>query len=714
MKTNLFILAAAASVLLASSGCSDDRDFLSGEGSVIITPSFNTDVKVVSRASLEEELSDSFILWISSEKGLVRKYEGMSNVPADGVKLLGGNYVAEGWAGDSVSASFDSRYFKGRAPFTITSGVSRVELVCKIANVLASVKYDDSVDEVLSDYTMTVSHKRGSLDFEGRDERKGYFMMPTGVSDLTWTLTGKQSDGSTFTKTGTIADVKSATEYVLTVQYNPKEDQVGAGFITISVDETTVDVEDEIVITSAPTIKGVGYNIANTVYGEEGNIGKKSVYVTAATSLKNLVLESDALTPIISGKDVDLMTATSSVISSLENAGIDFTYNYDADNDISNLKLNFNDQFTATLTGETVFNISATDNNNKTTTAVLTINATDPTVEATSTSDTSADIWATQATIYGNVLKDTSDAVGFDYRQAGTSAWIHVDGVVSGRSTSYYATLTGLKAGTTYEYRATAGEFVSTTIYQFTTESAAQLPNCGFEDWSKNGKTVLVCADSDGKDMFWDSGNHGSSKMSKNLTTSNSDIKHGGNYSAELKSQFVGVGTIGAFAAGNVFVGQYLGEEDTTKGIIGWGREFTSRPSKLKGYVKYTPATVTYGATGVISVGDMDQGQIFIALVDDSKMSYGSYSGWPQIVATKDLTNYSFKETNSNVIAYGELIFTEATAGDGMVEFEIDLKYKRTDIKPSNIIVTCSASRYGDYYAGGPSVMYIDDFELVY
>ena len=78
-------------------------------------------------------------------------------------------------------------------------------------------------------------------------------------------------------------------------------------------------------------------------------------------------------------------------------------------------------------------------------------------------------------------------------------------------------------------------------------------------------------------------------------------------------------------------------------------------------------------------------------------------------------TAMAFAKDGANVIAYGEKIFTEAVGGESsMVQFEIPLNYVRTDIKPSNIIITCSASQYGDYYSGGPSVMYLDDFELVY
>ena len=60
-------------------------------------------------------------------------------------------------------------------------------------------------------------------------------------------------------------------------------------------------------------------------------------------------------------------------------------------------------------------------------------------------------------------------------------------------------------------------------------------------------------------------------------------------------------------------------------------------------------------------------------------------------------------------------MFTEATAGDGMIEFEIPIEYFKSNIKAANIVVTMSASRYGDYFTGGDgSTMWVDDLELVY
>ena len=89
--------------------------------------------------------------------------------------------------------------------------------------------------------------------------------------------------------------------------------------------------------------------------------------------------------------------------------------------------------------------------------------------------------------------------------------------------------------------------------------------------------------------------------MNKNVTKPESTIKHGGNYSAKLESQFVGIGSIGKFAAGNAFIGKYLAT-DGTDGILGFGRPFATRPSALKVYVKYTPSEVAYTSSSVPDV----------------------------------------------------------------------------------------------------------------
>lgn len=722
----LYIAGALIAGMAVVTSCSDSHDYaLEGEGKVLISASYSNDVKIASRATLEEELSSSTIIWISGTKGLVRKYEGLDNLPADGIKLVSGNYVAEAWAGDSVSASFDSKYYKGRTPFTITTGTTRVELPCRIANVVASVDYDEEVDKVLSDYTLTVGHSRGSLDFVGKDTRKGYFMMPSGSKNLTWKLTGTLSDGTTFTKEDVIENVEPATEYILHVTYTPSTTNNGGAFIEIVVDESTVDSEDEIVITVAPNIVGTTFDVKQGITGQPGMFEKKSLYITAAAALKNVVLESTLLASVIGGNDIDLMTAGESVSASLRSAGIEWTYVYNDVEDISNMKINLNEEWLNTLTvGEYQLKVTATDMLGKSTSVNMPIVVTEAKVEAVEVSAVAPTTWATKATIYGRILDGAAVSPALEYRQSGSTTWLSATTTIVG--TDMTAEITGLRPGTTYEYRAVCSGFESAPR-SITTESALQLSNASFEEWQvKSGRNATLIY-ADGTEMFWDSGNHGSATLQKQVTTPDGTYVNSGSYSALLTSQKVALFGVGRFAAGNIFIGQYL-KTDGTDGILGWGRQFGSRPKALRGYVRYEPAQITYNDCQIESkksemaahVGETDQGIIYIVILsDDNKMTASSVDSgknatWPIVVETK--SGQIFDVSRPNVIGYGELIL-DATATDtsnGMVEFEIPINYTKTDVKGANIAITCSASRYGDYFCGGDSKMWIDDFQLVY
>lgn len=722
----LYIAGAVATGLMLTASCSDNHDYdLQGEGKLMLSASFSNDVKVASRATLEEELSESTIIWISSTKGLVRKYEGLQNLPADGIKLLGGNYVAEAWAGDSVSASFDAKYYKGRAPFTITSGTTRVELPCRIANVVASVDYSENLDGVLSDYTLTVGHSRGSLEFVGQEQRKGYFMMPSGSKNLNWTLSGKLADGSVFTKDGTIENVQPATEYVMHVTYTPSSSDNGGAFINIVIDETTIDSEDEILITVAPDIMGTSFDIKQGITGQPGMFDKKSVYITASSALKNVILDSQLLTASVGGNDIDLMTAEESVSDALRASGIEWFYVYNEAEDISNMKINLNEEWlNAIAAGEYVMDITAVDAVGKKSTVSMPLIVTNAKVEAVETAADAATTWATSATVCGRVLDSSVTDARIEYRKEGDTQWIAANTVTDGADLS--AEISGLTPGTTYEYRVVCEGFESQSK-RVTTENALQLPNAGFEDWQvKSGRNATLIY-AEGSEMFWDSGNHGSATLQKQVTTPDGTYSHSGNYSALLSSQKVALFGIGRFAAGNIFVGQYL-KTDGTDGILGWGRTFGSRPKALKGYVRYEPATISYNDCDKKAlpekyqemeshVGQMDQGAIYIVILDnDNKMTAssvdsGKETSWPIVVETKK--GQIFDVNRPNVIGYGQLIL-DATGGDGMIEFEVPIEYFRKDVKAANIAVTCSASRYGDYFCGGDSKMWIDDFELVY
>jgi len=726
----IFFACAAIAGLLSFSGCSDDINFgeQDGEGRVLLSPVLKSDVaKARSRAALtDDELAGNAIVWISNSKGVVRKFQGIDNVPVEGVWLVADNYVAEVWAGDSVPASFDHKQFKGLERFSVSGGQTvQVQIECRIANTVVEVRYDDVVDQCLTDYAVTVGHSgaEGTLVFNGREDegRPAYYMMPSSDKNLSWTLTGKKLDGSDYMRQGKIENVQPATKYVLTFTHNddPTLGDFGGAFIDVVVDETEIEVADVIEIMAPPTLKGLNFDLNEVIKGESGRLDEKKLWLKSTSQLQSVEISCPTFFGElgIGGTEFELFGMQDNIRTQLEAKGFSwqhFTHVSDENPAYEEMKLVFSADFMNLIpNGEHAITIKATDRAGRTSVNVMNILLTDAKVVTVAVPSDAVSTWPTRATIYGTVMKEEATNIGFNYRQQGTQQWTTV--LCEGATGTYSTELTDLVPGTTYEYQAICDGFVS-DIKTVTTEAPLQLKNAGFEDWNTSDKAYLLCQSE--ADMFWDSGNHGSATMNKNVTTPDSEIKHSGNYSVKLSSQFVGLGMIGKFAAGNVFVGKYL-DTNGTDGVLGWGREFTSRPKALKGYVKYTPGTVEYTSKDLpeVSKGDMDKGIIYIAIVDDSRMSYSKKTGpenWPCIVKTKASERHLFSRNDANVIAYGEKVFSEATQGDGMIEFEIPLEYVSNDVKAANIILVCSASKGGDFFVGGDSVMYLDDFELVY
>jgi hypothetical protein len=727
--------------ITALSACSDTFNFSEegdGEGRVMIKATINSDVVVKSRAGeTNDELAASTKIWISNSGGAIYKYNGISEVPAAGVTLLSGNYIAEAWAGDSVSASFDSRYFKGREEFTITKGsATQVNIDCKIANSLVSVEYSDKIAELLTDVTLEVGHdastgtRNPTVTFDANTAAgaKAYFMMNSRSKDLIYTLRGKLiSTGKDFEYSDTIINAKPATEYHLTVKHTDQQpDEIGGAWITIEVDETEVEVEDTIEITSAPSIAGYNFDLDEAYAGLVGELSRRSLWIKSVTAIESVELRSDAFQYIenLGGNDFELFGMSDNIRSIVEGAGINYVYTTHDDSDFSEMKLNFESTFLNLLPeGDYTITVIVTDKNGRAATASFRVIPTQAKVMIQDL-DTSAEMLTSRSfTVTANILQDDATNYGVMYRVKGTQQWTKVaaDAASSARrrvisraaGDTFTVKLTNLTPGTTYQIGVYCDNYESSTYQEFTTDAEPQLVNASFENWCTGSDKALIPSDS-ATDFFWDSGNHGSITMSKNITQSSTDYKHSGEYSIKLESQFVGVGTIGKFAAGNVFIGKYL-ETDGTDGVLGWGRSFTGRPKALRAWVKYTPAAITNASTNPdgAAKGDMDKGMIYIALTDKTLTTYNSEK-WPVIIKTKKEERSLFDKTASNIIAYGEKVFTEATSGDGLVQIEIPIDYTRTDVRPSNIVLVASASKLGDYFTGGPSVMYIDDFELVY
>lgn len=341
----------------------------------------------------------------------------------------------------------------------------------------------------------------------------------------------------------------------------------------------------------------------------------------------------------------------------------------------------------------------------------------------------SANAWAKLVYLEGtmngnNVVEVDLTKVAFQYREKKADAtdedWIKV--ASTNENGMYKATITQLTPATTYESRLVYGEENTFTsdVKEFTTEAATALYNGSFEDWNKgtgNYKNTWfadAAVSADFNKSFWDSGNVGTSTGmaatlgAKNPTSPEETIVHTSGKSAKLASTYVVI----QFAAGNIYTGNYQETIMNPMGArINFGQPFTARPIALHGWIQYAPGEVNRGkdtnlpSDATLHLGDTDQNAIYIAL-SDKGAPYEVNNGKKQFI---DFDN------DPNIIAYGELPQAECVATDGWKEVNIPLVYRSLERKPTHIIIVMSASKYGDYFVGSDSsVMYVDDFELVY
>ncbi len=708
--------------------CNEKEDIFGGEGTLQLNVNVQNSVTVVGTRALSTDeqnaLKASCLINIyDSSESLVRSYNGIGEVPSP-LSLLVGNYTVVVTAGESVPASFDKKFYKGEQAFTVKkSETTPVSVVCNIANTLAKVKFDTpTLDAVFKDYTVTISVPEGGLDYTVDDNNVGYYILSE-EKQLTCKFVGTTIEDAPWENIYMINDAKEATQYNVTYKY--KTTATGGGILELEVDESPiVETEEEIIIARRPTFTlfdadNKEVSIDTPMELDLGGNGGLTMWIKSTSPLAQVTMACNDFTTWGFAKteyDLSTSTLTDEDVIDLQNSGIELNKVISANG--STWKVYFTEALMGKITiaqGEYSIAFKAVDESGKETIKILAINVTPSgtvTTDVVTVDATPASIWTSKATLLATKVGEPKNDVTFDYRKVGDEEWMNVPAILSGNT--YTAELTNLVDGTAYEYVVKDGSAASRTVCSFTTEAKTQPENAGFEYWSQPAKPILLYGD--GQNCWWDSGNHGSSTMSKNVTVQGTDYLHSGNYSAKLVSQFVGISIIGKFAAGNAFVGQYLATSGTD-GILGFGRPFASRPKALKGYIRYQPGEVKYANVPAdvadFQNGQTDIGSIYIAVGDWAGEEYNGTT-WPVIIKTKTSDRQLFDPNGEGVIAYGVQDWNAATAGDGLIEFEIPLNYNSLDRKPTALVLVCSASKYGDYFSGGDSTMWIDDFEFIY
>lgn len=734
MKERTCYIILLTSIILSLAACEKETGFAESEGSLKLSIGVSDKVDVVSRSLSEEEqaiLGQDCKIRIYSGETLVQKYQGIDNVPEQ-IQLVSGDYSVRVTAGDSVAASFEQRFFEGKKDFSIEKGTtSTVEVNCGIANTVVAIAWDESLKEIFKeDYQVTVTSSTGELVYSSANANaKGYFNLPEDNRKLTCKFSATTLGGKTYESSSELSDLSPATLYNLTYSYKETEiGPIGGAALNIKVEEVPLGDTYTITLKQRPVIvckdvDGQSYDLEQPMYLELNTQVDYSIQVSTSSALTSLIFRNERFTEWGgSDNELDILTLNEQDTEAWKNVGISVSEKKQSLNgDVYTIC--FAKDLMAKMTakeGSVETSIEAVDAEGKSRVAVWNVVASDATVKTSETKP--YEVWTSKATLHGEILRDMFFTPKFRYRvKTESSEWIMVDADLSEKSFS--KEIKGLTPGTTYEYQAMDGEQVSSVTCEFTTETEFQPENAGFEYTSGSSPIVIYGG---GQQMWWDTGNHGSASMGKNVTTPDTSVKHSGNQSILLSSQFVGLaGIFGKFAAGNLFAGKYL-KTDGTDGVLGWGRPCISRPKALKVWVRYEPGTVDNGGS-YIANGATDQGIIYVAVGDwtgqEGQNDDGGVETWPFVVKTKNSESLFSTDkgtySGDGTIAYGERVFTEAYKdGTNLKELTIDLDYDNyggVQRKPTSIIIVASASRYGDYFQGSEaSKMWLDDMELIY
>ncbi len=303
--------------------------------------------------------------------------------------------------------------------------------------------------------------------------------------------------------------------------------------------------------------------------------------------------------------------------------------------------------------------------------------------------------WACFAGVSGVVNGEGTPVV--EYRKAGDSEWItYSDAAVEGNKVS--AEIRGLEPETDYVVRLSNGEMTSAEV-EFTTESAPQLENLSFDDWYLDDKVWMPNLNSGIR--IWDTANPGSAAVGVSPTIPETETVVKGK-AVRMETKMVNILGIKKLAAGNIYTGKF----DKLAGLgaeLDWGVPFGARPLAIRGYYKYSPVAIDVAEDKDYKdkLGQMDECQIQIFLAE-----------WDKPFHVNSSKKQFVDKNDKSIIAFSE--FCSSDTNGEYVRFTLPVVYNDNRI-PTYIIISGCASKYGNYFVGGVgSLLYIDEFELVY
>ena len=661
------------------------------------TPSGEKGVLMLNIATRTEEgdaTGRDYVLCIYKNEGskstLVRKYDSSKEemLKPEYIWLLEGNYTAKVESGKVVNASFSNNdcYYYGEQDFDIVGGQSaNVDLVAVMQNIPVEVVFDQTVvDGCSSGYYVEVKAS-SSVNLKYTSSKKGYFIMPAGVTTLEWNFVGTyiyaNGEQVALDKKGTIENVQPKKGYKLSFKYS-KDASGFLGDIEVLVDESIEERDDHISFNPDPEIRGVGFDLA-TPYNYAS--GERKYLATSLEPFCGVVLTAD-------GRTFDAVNDT---VAGVALEGLNTTQLY----------ITLSEEFFNILPGGAQsIEMSVTDISGGGARKLLPYNLQGVNIYNNDLTNRWVGTGSLSATVYG-----TPSKVEIAMREE-NGEWKNYIASESGSET-YAATVDGLVTNHTYEYNLIIDGKTIGTSRQFTTEDGAQIPNGDLEDWCTSGKVVIPYYTL--VNPYWCTGNYGTATLSKNITQSSDDVRPGstGTKSAYMDSEYIVV----KFAAGNLYVGAWGGMQGTEATVyFGQPFSFNAKPKAIRFWAKFNCGIIDQVKSGVGKSGDPDLCKIFCCMTTEA-----------HTVNSADASGTTFSPSDANIksgdarykkVLYSAYMETTQSQTEWKM-FEIPFTFYGSDPNqvPTHLILTYTCSGYGDFFDGSTeSWMYVDDIELVY
>lgn len=738
MKKLLYIIsiAVAAAVSCSRDPMSGQEWYDEGEGALRLSIALSD----VTRVNVDEEPYSHCDIRIfkyndAGQRELVRHYFDIEDLQEE-LWLAVGSYNAEVRLGDENRKPGKKPFlYLGSEDFEIRDGYKTpVEVVCRIQNTVIEVNFDQTVNKVFDISRQVIVQMLEEFDSERFDDAdvalrfdesgRGYFVIPDGCSKISFCFLGRSSDTDIVDGSdneghspageihehynGLALDTERLKGYCYRINLKYSSDMTG--FISWSVAIAGTENPDpdhaELNPSTRPSIKGHDFDM-DDIYKASESV---SYDIAGDKKIVKVELSCDGGEPLTidCGSDGEKEHGVSvASYAAADQRGITLTLGSGFINTLRGgvHSLNIKAYINSTVYGEADVKLM--------TQGVFSLIPTDK--------------WYAKGEIRACVFEDGE--VKVRYRNA-EGEWKVVDAEPSGEN-EYMIQAEEIHANTAYEMQLQVNGRETGPVVKESTGDGEQIYNSDLEIWNKIGYPWCPYT-SLNVDQWWDSGNHGSTTLGSNynITTPSDDIRPDskGSKSALLTSRNIA----NNLAAGNLFLGKFLGTKNLTKGVVRFGQsfDFTYRPKALRFWYKSEIGTVDLGSGAPgLTKGDQDVQQIYIllcAMDGPHLVDTGDQSSFLNVTdGIKEITycttpipqisTSSKNNATAHVIGWGVWEPSESHKQWTLKEITINYNEEYEDEVPEWLMITACANKYGDYYMGcSKNTMSLDDFELVY